>query len=123
MAAIRWATYRKADGVFLWSGFSDPPEHDETVVGAIAVGDGPPPNPRLERYDATSETKRRAATAPEVAAYDSAQLDATAKQAALPRAVKAMLFFYLRDKFGRNPTMAERAAARDAFIQAYKDVS
>lgn len=37
--------------------------------------------------------------------------------------VKAMLLFYLRDKLGANPTAAQRTAARDAFLQAYRDVT
>ena|SRR3990167_2163281 len=57
------------------------------------------------------------ATAPAILA---AELDTEARQ--MPRAMRAWMLFYLRDKLGRNPTQAERRAARDALIQAFKDV-
>ena len=59
---------------------------------------------------------------PEAASLLAAELDAEAQQTALPRPMRAWMLFYLRDKLGRNPTLAERQAARDAFVAAYKDV-
>ena len=58
--------------------------------------------------------------APEILA---AERDALITSDAGREIVKAMLLFYLRDKLGRNPTGAERDAARTAFLQAYRDVS
>lgn len=51
-----------------------------------------------------------------------AELDMEAQRIAAPRWMRAWVLFYLRDTLGRNPTLAERQAARDALIQAYKDV-
>lgn len=121
MATNRWVIHT-ASGEFKYGGFYEPTGPDQ-AYSVVEIPDESMPDLRTERYDATSATKRRPATAQEIADYDAAQLDATAKQAAVPRAVKAMLLFYLRDKLGRNPTAAERAAARDAFVQAYKDVT
>lgn len=59
---------------------------------------------------------------PDDASLIAAELDIEAQQTALPRPMRAWMLFYLRDKLGRNPTLAERQAARDAFIAAYKDV-
>lgn len=58
--------------------------------------------------------------APEILA---AERDALMASEAGREIVKALLLFYLRDKLGRNPTVAERDAARTAFLQAYRDVS
>ena len=52
-----------------------------------------------------------------------AERDALIASEAGREIVKALLLFYLRDKLGRNPTGAERDAARTAFLQAYRDVS
>lgn len=49
-----------------------------------------------------------------------ADLDAEAR--AIPRHVRAMVLYQLRDKLQRTPTAAERRAAIEELVQAYKDV-
>lgn len=53
---------------------------------------------------------------------DVVDLDTQAREATAPRVLRAWLLFYLRDKLGRQPTLAERQAAQNALSQAYKDV-
>lgn len=57
---------------------------------------------------------------PDDPAHVAADVDRAARQ--IPRHVRAQVLYYLRDKLGRNPTGAERAAAIEALVQAYKDV-
>lgn len=52
-----------------------------------------------------------------------AERDALIASEAGREIVKALLLFYLRRELGRNPTGAERDAARADFLQAYRDVS
>lgn len=47
-------------------------------------------------------------------------LDAEARQ--IPRHVRALVLYYLRDTLRRNPTAAERQAAIEALVTAYTDV-
>lgn len=41
----------------------------------------------------------------------------------IPRHVRALVLFYLRDKLQRAPTVAERQAAIEALVQSYKDAA
>jgi hypothetical protein len=91
---------------------------DGVVYQTVTV----PRNPdcRLEKWDGAAIV---ATTPADMAAYASAERDALIAREAGREIVKALLLFYLRDKLGRNPTGAERDAARTAFLQAYRDVS
>jgi hypothetical protein len=108
---------RTTDGTFLRD------KGDEGVVaGESVVAVDRAPDMRLERYDATASSGRRVATTNERTAFDTTRVEAVGSDNANQPMIKAFILFYLRDKLGRNPTGAERTAARDAFVQAYKDV-
>lgn len=63
---------RNSDQAWMVRGFGDPARiHTEpSQYTLVACPDDDAPNPRTERYDAASPTKRRAATLAEIKAYD-----------------------------------------------------
>ena len=76
----------------------------ETPEGAVTAGDvwdgttfAPPPVPPVVTLDAEAR--------------------------AIPRHVRALVLYYLRDKLVRQPTAEERQVAIEALVRAYKDVS
>ena len=74
---------RNSDNGWMVRGYGDPSLINSQPANYTAVdcpGDDCP-NPRLERYDAASPTKRRAATPAEQTAYDEAMADAAALSA------------------------------------------
>lgn len=66
---MKWV-YSLATGELLNGGPFDPP-HDPATQGIETYVENP--DPRTERWDGTAATKKRAATAQEVTAYDTAQ--------------------------------------------------
>lgn len=121
MSISTWV-YRKNDGQFLRGGFYDPP-FDPSVEDVVLFQDADPhPDPRLQRFDAT--LGKRPATAPEVAAYDAAQLDATAAGGVdTDRIIRAAMIAALWQATGTQPTAPQVAAMRLKFIAAYKALS
>jgi hypothetical protein len=72
MASARWIV-RLSDQAFLRGGYFVDLTYDPATETLVELGEvATQPDPRLERYDATAETKRRAATAAEVTAHDDA---------------------------------------------------
>jgi hypothetical protein len=65
----RWV-YRLSDGLFLYGGHYEP-QYDPATQGVASLADHP--NARTQRWDGSAI---RAATAPEIAAYDDAAADA-----------------------------------------------
>lgn len=113
---MQWV-YRISDSVFLREKGSEALATGEALADVDQF-----PNISAERYDAVSRTKRRPATADEQTASTAARVNDAALGESQRRVVRALVLFYLRDKLGRDPTAPERQAARDAFIQAFKDV-
>lgn len=58
------------------------------------VPDDFPIEPRVERFDSTAPTRRRLATAAEIADYDAAHKDATATQDVDVRQMKGALLYF-----------------------------
>lgn len=114
----RWV-YRKADSVFLRGGFYDP-VFDAVLEGVVEFPETDPhPDPRLNRFDAV--LGKRLATAPEIAAYDAAQLDDAARaQIDDLKGIKAAVICSLWGRLARQPTSAEIAAERTRFLNIYK---
>lgn len=106
------ALVRHADGEFVENVSLTTPD---TAYTRVQVGARP--NPRTHKWDRDTVVEKSQA---EIDAYDAARLDTEAQGRADGREYKAMMLFYLRDQLGRNPTPAERTAARTAFVQAYK---
>lgn len=115
----RWV-YRLADGLFLRGGYYDPDVNPGE--GLVSLGERHP-DPRLERFDPV--TKTRAATAPEIAAYDAALVDRDATASVdTDKALRALVVYVraqlnvLRVAAGLPAlTMAE---VRAGVIAAYK---
>ena len=91
------------------------------IVG-VSIGDAAD-----KRTWRVSPSSLQAACQPIIDAFDPddpahavAELDSTARD--IPRHVRALVLYYLRDKLGRNPSAAERQAAIEALVQAYKDI-
>lgn len=64
--------YRLSDGQFV-RGYPNTPPYDPATEGVQAYPEHLRPNMRTERYDSTTETKKRAATAQEIIDYDAAR--------------------------------------------------
>src|SRR2546430_184515 len=105
---------KTATALILGHGFTTfAPAADESVLG---VRDDFTASPRLERADPTSPTSKRVATAAEIAAYDAAQLDATAQEdISVAKAVKAVLI-YLAQRM--NEVRTQPTTAFPALTQA-----
>lgn len=87
---MKW-TYDLATGQFLCGGPFDPP-CDLATQGVERYDANP--DPRTERWDGTAPTKKRAATAQEVAAYDAAQADTRATDALTDKKLLAVADYY-----------------------------
>lgn len=97
------------------------------VPSILGVSIGDPANKATWRVQPAS---LQAAAQPTIDAFNpndpailAAERDAMITSEAARDIIRAMLLFYLRDKLGRNPTIAERDAARTAFVQAFRDVT
>jgi hypothetical protein len=78
------------------------------------------PDPRLERYDGMSPTKRRAATTQEIAAYDDTQLDAAITTVLDTQRLISAVVWAILDTYSAPATPAKYQAARTKIINAYK---
>lgn len=66
--------YELSTGIFLRGGPSiGVPDYDPATEGFVMLDAHP--NRRAERYDVTAPAKKRAATAPEIAAFDAARVN------------------------------------------------
>ena len=72
-----YAAYRLSDGRFL-RGMSSPPEYDPATEAMQSYPEHLRPDLRTERFDAASPTKKRPATAQELADYDAERAQAAA---------------------------------------------
>lgn len=97
--ATTWIA-RNSDSAWMVKGFGDPAlvNSQPASYTAVACPGEDCPDPRLERYDATSPTKRRAATAQEQADYDAAVLDAKAQTTSREKDILATLAVIVRAK-------------------------
>lgn len=115
---MRLYRYDKATGVILEGGYFQPLYDPATQDLFPLEGDGPHPDPRLFRVSAGA---LRQATAQEIADFDAAAADASAKTDFDGlRGVKAAVVTSLRGRLGRQPTAQEIAAERTVFIAIYK---
>lgn len=106
---------RNSDSAWMVRGFGDPSLINTQPANYTLVdvpGDACP-DPRMERYDATSPTKRRAATTAEQTAYDDATKDAKAANIDLDAALQAVaqLDFEERQKLQVKAGQSLRTAA------------
>lgn len=109
--------YRKSD--FLWCvlGADDPAKiHTQPEAYGLLDVPGETPDPRLERADPASPTKRRAATAQEIAAYD----DAVTLELVYERALKAAVAATIRETTGSFPNAATADRLKGYFKTAWK---
>jgi hypothetical protein len=67
-----YCVYHLTTGQFL-RGWPNPPTHDESTEGIQIYPEHLRPDQRTERYDATSKTKKRAATQQEIDDWDAAR--------------------------------------------------
>lgn len=74
-----YAKYRLSDGVFLCS-WTTKPDYDPAIEGIQEFPQHLRPDLRAERYDATSATRKRAATVQELADYDDARATSGAQR-------------------------------------------
>lgn len=115
----RWIA-RNADGAWMVGGFGDAALIHAQPANYTEVdcpGDGVP-NPRTERYDAASPTKRRAATAAEIRQYD----DVMVRDKDLSRKYLRALAIATHKRFkAKVPTDATTAAEWEAAIRAEWD--
>jgi len=95
--------------------FTQPGAYTEVEVPGDAV-----PNPRTERYDASSPTKLRAATAPEIAAYDDAVLTTAVTVAVDQERLTSSIVWTMIDQFLPPATVAKYNAARTKIINFFK---
>jgi hypothetical protein len=113
--------YLKADGRFLRGGYFEP-DFDATTEGLVEFDEGNP-DPIRERFDATSPTNRRPATAAEIAAVAAADADAALNVEASRLDIKTTVVWTLKRILGRNPTLAEINAAKTEWIAVRKAIS
>jgi hypothetical protein len=106
---------RSSDGVFLRDKSGEGLVTGEIVMDVVGA-----PDARTERYDATSPTGRRAATAPEIAAYDDAVLDSDARVRMDVERVFSALVWAILDTYSAPATVAKYQAARTKIIAAFK---
>lgn len=76
---MRYAKYRLSDGLFLCV-WPSRPDYDPAMEGVQPFEDHLRPDLRLDRYDAASPTRKRAATLQELADYDDARATAAAQR-------------------------------------------
>lgn len=88
------AVYRLSDGQFTRGWPSNPP-FDPATEAQQEYPDNQRPDMRLERFDASSEPKKRPATAQEIAAFDAARAaDIEAVQFDGQKMLKAVAIFF-----------------------------
>lgn len=119
----RWVA-RNSDGMWMMRDAGDPAliltqpasytEHD--VPGTQ------PPDPRLTRADGTSPTKTRAATAPEMAAYDAAVLDTEVIKAVDQERLISAVVWTILDTYAefKPATIPKYQNARSKIVTVYK---
>lgn len=127
MAISRWI-YRLTDDAWLRGGYGVDPSYDSATEGLAELGEAHP-DPRLERHDAASPTRRRPAMAAEIAAYDEKVLDSRARDAFDRNKGLKALALVLLDELNTLRThpaigLPARTAAqlRDAVIARYKSL-
>lgn len=119
---MRWA-YNVADGLLVCGGPYYPPV--DPLTQAVEVYDSNP-DPRTERWDGTSPTKKRPATAQEIAAFDAAAVEAVAADAVADKRLIAVAEFYRQQlnvvRAALVPPLGAitRAAALDAIKTIWK---
>lgn len=86
----RWV-YRLSDTLFLRGGFSDP-VFDQATEGVVVLPDERFPDPVRERCDPAAPSRRRPATAQEIAAIEDARKDADIDQQKALRALAQATF-------------------------------
>jgi hypothetical protein len=118
---------RNSDGAWMVRGFGDPSliHSQPASYTEVEVPGDVVPDPRLERYDAARPSKRRAATALEIAAFDDASL--TAEVLIIvdqQRLISAVVWVILRQMFPSDTVTQTRTkytnAARPQIIDAYR---
>ena len=122
MGALNRWVYRVFDGLLVMGEGADPSVYLSDQVNYALVDlpdDAPIPTPRTQR--AASATTLRAATAPEIAAYDASQLSARSQATSRQKDILAMLATVVR---GRNVATwnALTGAQKVAAVLAEADV-
>lgn len=121
----RWV-YRISDGAWMVRGAGDPALiHSQPNAYAYADVEGGCPDPRTERHDAVSPTKRRPARVEEVAAHDVELVGTRAQSSSRDKDILATLAVIVR---GRNPvtwaamTTQQKVDATLAEADAWKSI-
>jgi hypothetical protein len=111
-----YAKYRLSDGQFL-CGWPQQPPYDPATEGVEQYLEHLRPDMRLHRYDGTAPDKKRLATTQELAAFDTARMDAEAisrMDAVEVKMLKAVVI-WAASKLGVQP-----ATARSEILTIYK---
>lgn len=109
--------YRKSDMLWCLRGADDPAKiHTQPGQYGLLDVPGPTPHPRLERADPNAASKRRAATASEMAAYD----DAVVIPREFIRALQATAAALWKARTGSFPNAAQKAQLQADFVTAWK---
>jgi hypothetical protein len=121
------AVYRKADNAFICAGFYDtrPTGDDYVTYGVVDLPGSTVPDLRLERYDAASPTKRRAATADELAAYDAAATTSLASATSHQKDILATCALIVRARgiaAWNAMTTQQKVAATLAEADTWRDI-
>ena len=117
---------RNSDDAWMVLGFGDPALiHSQPAnYTEVEVPWEVCPNPRTERYDAGSPTKKRAATASEIQAYDQADLDRQVTTALdTARLTSAVVWTILKQMYPTDTdaqTRTKFGVARTRIIDAFK---
>jgi hypothetical protein len=117
----RWIA-RNSDGMWMVRGAGEPAQiHTQPAsFTEVDVPGDDVPDPRIERYDPSTPSRRRAATAPEIAAYDTAVLDAEVATAVDQQRLTSAVVWAVIDTYSAPATPAKYQAARTKIVTAYK---